>query len=366
MKNCLLALAVILGGLLVTGSVQAAETTVEGRIYSTWSMYLNDTISVDGVDLKGSNQFSLDRSYMTLKSKLTDYTSVNITADLNTKGGFSGYDLILKNGYANIIMPFYRPLSLSLGLQPTKYAEFIDGTLWQRRYMEKNIGDCVEFLTTADLGATIDHQLGDMGNMGSFGLSIWNGTKFTSITENNKNKDFNFYAVLKPLINNAGFMNTVVGAQFYTGTQNVVIDTSMDAGDFKRQIVSLGGKVNYRGYFDLGVDYWMNTLGQVDSLGNPTDDLKSNAMMIFGALYFKNLVPENSLFRTLDLLFRYDTYDPNTDSDAGKNNQNYMIVGLECQRAKGINASVNYRATSFENSNIDSQNYLFLNTEFRF
>ncbi|OGC92414.1 MAG: hypothetical protein A2W25_17070 [candidate division Zixibacteria bacterium RBG_16_53_22] len=366
MKKCLLALLIFVGGLSATGSIWAAETKVEGRIYSTWSMYLNDTVSVDGVDLKGSNQFSLDRSYMTLKSKLTDYTSVSITADLSTRGGFSGYDLILKNGYANFMMPFYRPLSLSLGLQPTKYAEFIDGTLWQRRYLEKNIGDRVEFLTTADLGATIDHQLGDMGNMGSVGLSIWNGAKYSSIAENNKNKDFNFYAALKPLVNNADFMYSVVGGQFYAGTQNVVIDTSMDAGDFKRQIISLGGKVNYRDYFDLGLDYWMNTLGQVDSLGAPTDDLKSNAMMIFGALYFKNLVPESSLFRTLNLLVRYDTYDPNTDSDAGKNKQNYMIIGLECQPAKGINASVNYRSTSFEDSDMDSQNYLFLNTEFKF
>jgi hypothetical protein len=140
----------------------------------------------------------------------------------------------------------------------------------------------------------------------------------------------------------------------------------MDAGDYERRIISLGGKVNYRGYFDLGLDYWMNTLGQVDTLGNSADDLKQNAMMLFGVLYFKNLVPENSLFKTLDLLIRYDNYDPNTDSDPVEDNQNLMIVGLECQPAKGINASVNYRTMGFEDSDLDSQNYLYLNTEFRF
>jgi len=366
MKKRVSAIAVMAMWLCIGGSIWAAETKVEGRIYSTWSMYLNDTVSVEGIDLKGSNQFSLDRSYMTLKSKLTDVTSVNITADLNTKGGFSGYDLILKSGYANIAMPFYRPLSLSLGLQPTKYEEFIDGTIWQRRYMEKNIGDRLGFLTTSDLGATIDHQLGVMGNKGSVGLSIWNGTSYSSVTENNKNKDFNLYAALKPLVDNADFMNSAIAAQSYSGTQNVVIDTSEDAGDFKRQMISFGGKVNYRSYFDLGVDYWMNTLGQVDSLGNSMDDLKQSAVMVFGAFYFKNLVSESSVFRTLDILFRYDMYDPNTDSDAGKNNQNYMIVGLECQPAKGINAAIDFRTTSFEDGDIDSQNYLFFNTEFKF
>ncbi len=361
---------ILAGGFYLTTLSWAAETKVEGRIYGSWSMFLSEGTSrvisngdTSYVDLKGSNQFSLDRSYMTLKSKLTDYTSVNITADLRSTSGYGGYDIILKYGYASVIMPFYQPLSFTIGLQRTRYPDFVDNAIWGRRYMERNVGDRVGFLTTSDLGATFDHQIGTMGNMGSLGLSIWNGTSYSSVTDNNKNKDFNLYAALKPFVNNADFMNSAIGAQFYTGTQNVVIDTTEDAGDFKRQMISVGGKLNYRDYFDLGADYWMNTLGQGPS---PAEDLKQSAAMIFGVLYFKNLVAEGSLLRTLDLLVRYDIYDPNTDSDAGENNQNYMIVGLECQPAKGINAAVNFRSAGFEDSDIDSQNYIFLNTEFKF
>jgi hypothetical protein len=359
-------LAIMVGGLLLNNTAQAAETKVEGRIYATWWMYMNDTVFVDdgvAVDRGGYNQFSLDRSYMTMKSKLSDYTSVNITGDLRATSGFSGYDLILKSGYANVIMPFYQPLSLTLGLQPTKYPEFVDGVVWQRRYMEKNIGDRFGFLTTSDLGATINHNFGEKAKNGWAGLSIWNGTSYTSVTDNNNNKDINLYAAIKPLANNPDFQETAIGGQIYLGTQNEVFDTTMDAGDYKRQIVSFGGKFNYKGYFDIGADYWMNTLGQGPS---PAEDLKQNAMMLFGALYLKNLVSETSMLRTLDFIARYDLYDPNTDSDAGENNENQIILGVECTPMSGVNASINYRTIGFEDSDLDSQNYLYFNTEFRF
>jgi hypothetical protein len=349
------------------GSALATETKVEGRIYGSWWMYVTDSVFVsngDYVDHKGWSQFSLDRSYMTMKSMLTDYTSVNLTTDLNTKGGFSGYDVILKYGYAAVKMPFWTPLVFSLGLQPTKYPEFVDNQVWGHRYLEKNIGDRLELLTTSDLGATLDYAIGQEGKNGSAGVSLWNGTKYSDVSEKNKNKDLNLYAGLRPLADNADFSNSAVGAQVYLGTQNEVIDTSLASGDFKRQIISVAGKVNYRDYFDFGLDYWSNTLGQVDSLGNSIDDLKQNAFMVYGVFYFKNVVSETSLLRTLDLLLRYDMFDPNTDTE--NNKENLLIAGFECAPAKGINASLNYRSYSFEAGDKDSQNYIYLNTEFKF
>ena len=354
----------ILGGLIFS-KTYAADTKVEGRIYGTWWMYMNDSTFVNGenaVDQKGFNQFSLDRSYMTLKSKLTDYTSVTITSDLRTITGYSGYAMILKNGYANIKMPFKPALSLSLGLQPTKFLDYVDNQVWGHRYIERSVGDRTGLWTSADLGATIDYAFGQSGTQGAVGLSIWNGTSYSNLVENNKNKDFNFYAAYKPLINNPKFDRTILVGSVYMGTQNVVIDTSMDAGDYKRQIISVAGKVNYGAYLDFGAEYWSNTLGE----GAGADDLKQSAISFNAALYAKPFVSDKSALRTLDLLFRYDIFDPNTDSDAGKNNMNMMIVGLECAPVKGINASLNYRSYGFENSNLDSQNYLYFNSEFRF
>lgn len=362
MKKLVYALIILAAGMLFANSASAAETKVEGRIYATWWMYLNDTVFVNNVNQKGWNQFALDRSYMSMKSKLTDYTSVTLTSDLRQTGTYAGYTMILKYGYANVKMPFFTPLSISLGLQPTKFLDYIDNQFWGHRYIVQSVGDLIGFLTTSDLGATADYLLGGGGSYGSVGLSIWNGTKYSDLNELNKSKDINIYAAVKPLVNNPLFDRTIVAAQAYLGTRNVVIDTSMKASDFKRQIYTFAGKFNYSNYFDLGVEYWMNKLGQ----GANVDDLKQSAFSLYSAIYLKPYVSEKSALRTLDFLVRYDLFDPNTKSDTVKDNQHLLIVGLECAPAKGIAAIINYRSYGYEDSKIKSQNYIFLNTEFRF
>jgi hypothetical protein len=365
MKKIVYALVFIAAGMLFANSASAVETKVEGRIYATWWMYLNDTVFVNNngvaTNQKGWNQFALDRSYMSLKSKLTDYTSVTITSDLRT-GIYAGYTMILKYGYANVKMPFLTPLSISLGLQPTKFLDYIDNQFWGHRYIVQSVADLTGILTTSDLGATADYLLGGGGSYGSVGLSIWNGTKYSDLNELNKNKDINIYAAVKPLVNNTKFDRTIVAAQAYLGTRNVVIDTSMKASDYKRQIYSFAGKFNYGNYIDLGVEYWMNKLGQ----GAGTDDLKQSAFSLYSMIYLKPYVSDKSALRTLDFLVLYDMFDPNTKSDTVKDNQHMLIVGLECAPVKGIEATINYRSLGYENSKIKSQNYIYLNTEFRF
>jgi hypothetical protein len=365
MKKTVIAMMILTGALILAHSVMAAETKVEGRLYGSWWMYMTDTVYVvdgEAIDFKGWNQFSLDRSYVTVNSKLTDYSSVNITTDLRSVGGYDGYTIVLKYGYANIKTKFAPPLSFTLGLQPPKFIEYNDGQVWGRRYIAKSIADHNDFFTTSDLGFTADYGLGENSDMGSVGLSIWNGTSYTDLTENNKSKDFNFYAAVKPLTKNEDFSRTILVGQIYLGTQNVPIDTSEQASDYKRQIISFSGKFNYRDYFDLGGEFWNNTLGT----GAGNDDLKQTAISVYGALYFKGFVAETSPFKTLNLMVRYDIFDPNTDSAAGKNKKNWMIVGLECAPVKGINTAINYRSESFEESDKPSQNYLYFNTEFRF
>jgi hypothetical protein len=361
MRRTILLLGVI--ALIIAASiVNAAETTVEGRIYSSWSMYLNDTTRTEGeqiVSLKGWNEFSLDRSYVTVKSKLSDYTSLNITTDLRRTDGFSGYSIILKYGYADWKLNFAPDLvTLRLGLQPTRYIEAMDSQMWGRRYILNSVGDLSGFLTTSDLGATINFSLGEKAKYGSAGLSIFNGTSYTNLTENNKNKDINIYALTKPLVNMPDFEKSMLIAQFYSGTRNVVIDTAYKGSDFKHQIISIGGNLVYKEAFNVGVDYWMNTLGHPDSA-----DVKQTAVSIFGTFYLKSVLGDQSMFRTLDLFGRVDMHDPNTDIDNDGNTA--IILGVECLPIKGVAASINYRSQSFKDDS-KSQNYLYLNTEFRF
>ncbi len=153
-------------------SIRAAETKVEGRIYNNWT--LNTTEGANNF-----NNFDLSRSYLTAKSKLSDYTNVNITMDLRSIDNYKGYAMILKYGYAAWKPKFANGyLTASLGLQPTKYIEAVDNLFWGRRYILNSTSDLNGFLTTSDLGITLSTDLGKKGSYGSAGVAVLNGTKY--------------------------------------------------------------------------------------------------------------------------------------------------------------------------------------------
>jgi len=335
-------------------SLQAAETKLEGRIYTGWS--LNAT-----ADSGSSNAFNLDRSYLTAKSKLSDYTSANITIDIRSIKNYDGYAMVIKYAYAAWKPKFVADyITVTMGLQPTKYLETIDGAFWGRRYVEKSIGDYNSFLSTADLGMSLDYNLGKQGTYGNAGLSIYNGTKYSELTEKNKRKDFNPYLIVKPVANNAEFGQSTLAAQFYSGSQNITFNDTLKAGDYCHQIVSVGGNVAYKKTFNLGFDLNWNTLGQ----GKGKNDKKQTALSGFGALSFGELVDEKSPLRTLGLFGRIDVYDP--DMKVNKDGNTKVIAGLECAPIKGVMASVNYRTTRFQDDDTKATHYVFLNSEFRF
>jgi hypothetical protein len=334
--------------------ISAAETKVEGRIYSNWMLNTSD-------EADGYNSFLLDRSYITAKSKLSDYTNVVITMDMRSVDSYKGYTMILKYGYAAWKPKFaYDYMTVTLGLQPTKYLEAVDGSFWGRRYVSSSTGDINSYLSTADLGLTISTNLGKQGMYGSAGLSVWNGTKYSDVVEKNKQKDFNPYIVFKPVPNNPDFDQTILAAQFYSGTQNIAFGDSLEASDYKHQIMSIGGKLAYSNNFDLGFDFNWNTLGQ----GNGENDKKQSAFSGFGTLYLAKLAGENSILKTLGLFGRFDMVDPNTDAnDDGKN---IIIAGVECTPVKGVAASINIRSTDYQETDKANEKALYLNTEFKF
>jgi hypothetical protein len=356
-------------------SVFAAETSVKGTIYSTWTMNYSD-----GAD--HANAFSIDRAYFGAESKLSDYTSVRITFDIrpemfgtaatkvvDTEGdtvsipamsAYSGYPIILKYAYADWkIKPIPQILKVRLGLQPTMYLNYADG-LWNRRYIAKNITDQNSWTSTADLGASVNASLGPQGNFGEIGVSIFNGTKYSDITDKNKNKDINPYLKLTPFYNSGDFNQVAFFAQYYTGTQNVAITGTTKASDWKNNIVSVGGKLAYQKTVDLCFDVDFNTLGQ----GTGKADLKRSAYSIFGNVYLSPIVPSTSLFKNLILFGRVDAYDPNTDKADDGNTM--IIAGIECAPVKGVRASIDYRHVGYQDDSKVAQKFLYLNTEFKF
>ncbi|HBZ01417.1 MAG TPA: hypothetical protein DEO84_08885 [candidate division Zixibacteria bacterium] len=353
----------------------AVETSIKGTIYANWMMDQSK-------GAKGANAHTIDRAYFGAESKLTDYTFMRITFDIRPErfftsatkvidsGGdtvsvpalsaYGGYPIILKYAYFDWkIKPIAQYFRVRLGLQPTAYLSYVE-TSWMRRYIAKMITDQNGWISTSDFGTSAIATFGPQGKLGEAELSVLNGTKYSDVTENNKNKDLNLAARIVPLFNNADFDQTSLFAQFYTGTQNVAITAPVTASDWKRQIISVGGKLAYQKWIDADFDLNFQTLGQ----GVGKAETKQKGLSFWGNLYLNGLVPSSSLFRTLILFGRVDKYDPNTKID--KDGTTLAIAGLECAPAKGIRGAIGFKQTSFQKDGINPTKFIFVNTELKF
>jgi hypothetical protein len=360
---------------VVAGSVSAAETSVKGTVFSNWTLDKSD-------GQNNYNAFTIDRAYVGAESKLSDYTSMRITFDIRPEKfstsatelvdsdgdtvnvpsmtAYSGYPIILKYAYADWkIKPVANVVRLRLGLQPTMYLNNMEG-LWGHRYIEKNVTDLKGWVSTSDLGLSALFTLGQQGALGEVGFSILNGTKYSDFVDKNKNKDLNLFGRFTPFYNSGNFNQVTLVGQIYTGTQNKAIADSVDASDWKRQVVSVGGKLAYQKAADFCFDLNFQTLGQ----GPGNDEQKQKALSFWGDVYLNSLVSSSSLLKTLTLFGRYDTYDPNTNvADDG---DCYFIAGIECAPIKGVKASLGLKNQSFEQDGKSDKQYLFANTEFKF
>ena len=352
------AMLMLLVAMMFAGSLMAAKTSVHGRLYTHWEYEMTD-----GAD--GMNDFALSRAYVTVKSKLSDQTSVRITSDLrqstiDDNGKVrTRYYVIIKYGYLDWTPAFWKKIfKLRLGLQPTLYIDF-QNKLWGRRYLAKTVGDMNKFLTSSDPGVSAHIALGEKGKNGSLALGLFNGTSYSDLGELNKQKDINLFAQIKPLANSEDLKKSAIVAQYYKGTQNVAFDETTKAGDYKNDIISVGALLAYRGLFRVGADLNWHTEGK----GAGADEMKESGASFHGTLYLSELVDGSSALRTLNLFGRYDTFDPNTDVDDDA--EKLMIVGVECSPTKGFKASVSIRSTSFDDDST-TEKQLFVNTLFKF
>ncbi|MDF1544973.1 MAG: hypothetical protein P1R58_07720 [bacterium] len=345
---------------ILSASTQAAETSVHGRLYADWMMKTTELVDNDFADtIDGFNEFQISRAYVTVKSKLSDRTSVRITSDIKAKDGL--YNIMLKYGYIDWKPAFGgERLMVRFGLQPTQYIDAMN-KVWGRRYLAKTVSDANSYLTSSDLGASAFFSLGTDKKLGVVSVTLFNGTKYSDTREMNKNKDINIYGAINPLKNNENLKKSVLMAQAYLGTQNKDISAAtVDAADYKKELISVGGALVYKSLLDIGFDVNMLTLGE----GPNNPDNKESGISFFGTLYLADLAPESQAFRTLGLFGRLDMVDPDTDTDNDATTT--MIAGVECSPVKGFKAAVNYRNTSYDETGVDSEGALYLNTLFKF
>lgn len=342
MRNLIIALTV----LTFCSSAATAETAVKGELYPLW--YMDFSENADNY-----NAFELNRSYVTVTSDLNEQTSARFTVDLRNTSGFSGYDIILKYGYLDWKPTFLKRTSFRFGLHQTMYIDYLN-KIWGRRYLEKTASDLYKFLTSADLGVSSKTTFGN-SKATTLHIGIYNGTSYTDVEDLNNSKDLNAVLITKPLQGNPEFKNTIILGQVYLGTQNEDFSGGLEAEDYRNTIFSIGGILDYNEQFSFGLDANWQTLGT--GVGSP--DLDKSAISLFGTYYIGKNARDDSFLKNINLFGRIDFVDPNgSTSDDGSTQ---TIIGVEHVTSSRIKTSVNLRMTSYEDSAISTDSYLFFN-----
>lgn len=339
-------------------NANGSDTKVKGRLYSHWTLDMSDSADSE-------NEFALGRSYLTVTSKISEYSSVRITTDMRETEDVDGktrYDIIVKYGYLD-----WKPklghdrLKIRFGLQPTPYID-LQNKLWGRRYLSKTVGDLRGFITSSDLGVSVYLALGEKEKYGSLALAVFNGTSYSNLGEANKQKDINLFARLTPFTASDNLKKSTLVAQYYKGIQNVLFDATTLAEDYVNDIFSVGGLLAYRELFHLGADLNWHTEG----MGAGADEITESGVSIHSTLFLAEFADDAPAMKTLNLFGRFDLFDPNTDSGSDNDGEKHLIIGVECNPTKGLKVSVNFRATSYDDDTKDTKKQLYLNTLFKF
>jgi hypothetical protein len=163
-------------------------------IYAEWNNKTTD-------NAPSTNQFNLNRAYITLTKDINDWLGMNITTDLfnpvDPNDSRDGLQLRLKYAFANISL---YGTTTQIGMIPTP-SDIYDSTIWPYRVQGQNLWDGQGIQSPSDLGISIQGPIGGYmdadylkyaakpfaGKWGGYYVGVYNGPGYTN-TEINQNK----------------------------------------------------------------------------------------------------------------------------------------------------------------------------------
>lgn len=312
-------------------------------IYGEWN---NKTTS----DAPSSNQFVLNRAYVTLTKDFTEWLGMNITSDLfnsvDPDDNRNGYELRLKFAYANLR---FWGTTTQLGMIPTP-SDAYDSAIWPYRVQGQNLWDGLGIQSTSDLGVSIQGPIGGYmddeylkyasnqfaGKWGGYYIGVYNGPGFNN-TESNNNKVVSGLLYVRPFPTVPilqGLQLAYVGSygksnSTFAPGQGVVTDYP----DFQGNIVQASLQHPY--FTIMGQYYW----GQATTIS--TEQHKRQGYLVDAFMR----IPKFEKFRVFG---KYYNYDPNTDlSDDG---YNLYVGGLSYDLSKEFMLFAAYEKRAYESA----------------
>lgn len=300
----------------------ASKTDVQMKLWNRWTYETSDGEVQE-------NQFSLSRGYFRINHYFTDDIKGRFNVDIfSDDDANDGAGLKLKYAYLDFknLLPM-QGAKLTIGLMKTYFGTIYS---WDYPTIAKDPTDMYKISSSTDYGLGIS---GDMpSNLGEYNLAMYNGEGYKKT-----GSDVNKYPAF---VGNARFnlmKNIMLGGSAYlankTGTTEPYDEKTAFAGIANLQF----GPVDFWG------EYLMKNV-TVNS--KSSDETKSAGFM---------LMPIIELTPYLELVLRYDQWDPNTDMDDDA--YNLMVGGVNfkiSEASKGVMLQLNYENKSFEDDSMDS------------
>ena len=310
---------------------------VTGKVYFN---YHNDITE----DVEQTSAFELTRAYLGYNYTFNDKFSARILLDAGKGSAASDHSVFIKNAKLDYKADSWITLSAGIfGMKQFKDQE----KFWGYRYLYKSLADEYKLGTSADLGAMAAIKIDDNLKMD---VLIVNGEGYKKLQDASGKTRFGVNMVYTP--------GNWIFKAYYDTMKGIDVDNDTKITTVNNIALFAGYKLN--NLFRIGTEY--NLMQNGITYKDPADGKDLQGLSFYSTY---NINEKWNVFGRYDLLSSNtvpgEVQDWNFSEDG-----NTIITGVEFKPTKGVNTSVNYRFTDFEDASNNNASLIYFNLEFYF
>ncbi len=318
--------------------VQKSKGEVIGKVFFNYHANVTE-------DVEQTSAFELTRAYLGYNYTFNDKFSASILLDAGKGSGASDHSVFIKNAKLDYKADNWITLSAGIfGMKQFKNQE----KFWGYRYLYKSLADEYKFGTSADLGVMASIKINNDLKMD---VLIVNGEGYKKLQDASGKTRFGINMVYTPNTN-------WVFKAYYDTMKGIDADDDTKITTVSNVALFAGYKISNR--FRIGAEY--NLMQNGETYKTPAKDKDLQGLSFYSAY---------NINKKWNVFGRYDQLSSNTLS--GEMNDwnfsddgNTIIAGFEFKPTKGVNTSVNYRFTDFEDATNNNTSLIYFNLEFYF
>ncbi len=276
---------------------------------------------------KDINGVRINRIYFTGDFKLSNTFSSRFrleTDQIGSKGGNTEYGVMVKDAWlkwGNV----FSGSDLIFGLSPTPAFDVSEGA-WGHRYLEKTIMDLNHIVGSRDMGIDLKGKFDESGT-----VKYWVKLGNNSGNSPEVNKYKRYYGLLE-FDPSPELLITVYG-DYASAPQKAGKNNSAFVG---------AGFVNFRqkGVFSVGVEGFIKS--QQNNYTPPGGTLGSQSSFGLSIWAYANL-SDNA-----QIVGRFDTFDPNTNSNSTKDGKNLILAGIQFNPIPHVSITPNIEVFTYQ------------------